>query len=119
MLHLHQLLKPRKRDPEIALTAVKSDFVAFQHVAPELAQTNPLIALAAVKQSAKIFKSLPDSVKSDREARRDSLSGTEQSVWASRKKVALAAVSNDGFLLNRINEHLQIDRHPDTLSPWS
>eukprot|EP00439_Symbiodinium_sp_Y106_P068630 s1515_g11.t1 len=81
----------RKRDPEIALTAVKSDFVAFQHVAPELAQTNPLIALAAVKQSAKIFKSLPDSVKSDRE-------------------VALAAVSNDGFLLNRINEHLQIDR---------
>ena len=59
--------------------------MAFQHVAPELAQTNPLIALAAVKQSAKIFKSLPDSVKSDREARRDLLSGTEQTVWASGK----------------------------------
>ena len=58
---------PRKRDPEIALAAVKSDFVAFQHVAPVL-KTNRLIALAAVKQSAKIFESLPDVVKSDREA---------------------------------------------------
>ena len=44
-----------------------SDFTAYQHV-PSALKANRVIALAAVKQSARIFKSLPEDVKADREA---------------------------------------------------
>jgi CII-binding regulator of phage lambda lysogenization HflD len=37
---------------------------------PLALKANRLIALAAVKQSARIFKSLPEDVKADREARK-------------------------------------------------
>ena len=51
----------------MALAAVASDFTAFQHLPPVL-KKNRVVALAAVKQSPGIFKSLPEEVKADREA---------------------------------------------------
>ena len=93
----------------MALAAVRSDFTAFQHVPFQL-KTDRTIALAAVKQSARIFKSLPETVKSDREALRALITVMRNADELILVQVALAAVQNDGFLLNLITQELQHDR---------